>query len=175
MNEFTDSWLCSPGTSKTVISTSMHRTDINSTEFCFLSQFCWALQHMRMDKYDSDSPLYLRHVCEAQMCLPVWQQTNDNIWTLKKYRKYCKQAICIDIAAMRNLCRAIKFREKEMVRLLFKFSMLSVDPSKPSVMGKSGMYVTEFPDHMFDPWIVVKPVGYIIEARRALGAFRKRG
>jgi len=173
MNEFTDSSLSSPGTPQTVISTSMHRTDITNFEFCFLSQFCWALQHMRMNKYNSDSPLYLRHVSETQMCLPVWQLTNDNVWALKKYRTYYKQAVCIDMEAMRNLCRAIKLREGEIIRLLFKLSMLSVDPLKPIVMGKNGMYVTEFPDHMFEPWMAVKPVGYIIEARRALGAFKK--
>lgn len=173
MNEFTTSWPSSSNVRGTIVSPSMHRTDIRRIEFCLLSKFCWALQTLKTNKSDLDSPTFERDLGEVDMCLPVWRLNDDNSWRLLKYRTYRKRAIGIDVAAMRNISRALHTTENVIVHLLYKLSMLSVDSSKPDVMGKSGMYVTAFPDHVIEPWMTEKPLGYIIEARRALGAFRK--
>lgn len=172
MSVFLDLLYQTPATNPPLGDSTMHRADFSTVEFSLFNMFCWALMLMKVNKYDSDSPRYLRHLCETKLCLPVWRLTDDNVWVLKKYRTYNKQAICIDIPAMRNICRAIHLTEAELVRLLYKLSMLSVDPTKPDCMGIHGMYVTEFPEHMFAAWMKEKHVGYVIEARRALGAYR---
>jgi hypothetical protein len=146
---------------------TLHRRDIRSEEFILLARFCWVLQNV--EGWHDRIPYVLG---EVVMRLPVWKNTHTG-WRLYRYKNFKRQAFGIEVADFRRTCRYLKVSEGEMVKTLYRLSMLSVvmeqkDYQKPKFKMKfRGVKIG---------WEGIIPpcdfFGFVIERRRAEGHFR---
>jgi hypothetical protein len=147
--------------------TTIHRRDIRSEEFTLLARFCWALQHL--DGWNCKIPYVLGRV---EMRLPVWQASGLG-WRLNKYKNFTRDALGIEVSDFRRICRYLQVGESEMIKTLYRLSMLSVvrgqmRVDKPKFKMKfTGVHSGWEGDILSD-----EVFGFVIERRRAEGHFR---
>ena len=149
------------------MSATLHRRDISSGEFYLLSRFCWVLQNV--EDRNEKIPYVLG---EVVMRLPIWKNTYSG-WRLSRYRDFQQQAFGIEVSDFRRICRYLNVSESEMVRTLYRLSMLSV------VYEQTEHEIPRFKMKFLGVkigWVgIISPsvsFGFVIERRRAEGNFR---
>lgn len=147
---------------------TLHRKDITAADFKRLAAFCAALQSL---EDENGFELYL--VLDAvTMLLPVWYCAGNG-WLLSRYKQFDRQAIWIEAYKFRRICNYLRVRESVLVQLLYRMSMLGVVADQT---------ISARPRFRQPTWCrtdegwkqdSVGTLGFILEARRALGDFRK--
>lgn len=150
---------------------TLHRRDISATDFTRLAKFSHALSVL--EGPNERLPWNLK---EVSMLLPVWYLSNS-YWRLANYKEFKREALGITVADFRRICRYIKITEPQMIDTLFRMSMLSlVKGQKLSDRPKFKMPFSGLPIS-FDEWShnALEAFGFVIERRRANGAFKQGG
>lgn len=147
---------------------SRHRSDITFDDLTMLARLVSALKKVPYRFY---SPLY--ELGEYDMLLPLWVLTGNG-WQVSHYREIRQEAIGIPRNAFIHVCRNyLKESPGRVLRVLFKFSMLSVVPG--TKVGDEPQFRQPFYGVLLDDWEggekYVK-AGFIIEKRRITGGFR---
>lgn len=146
---------------------TLHRRDINGTDFRLLARFCRALQNL------NDENGRLPYVLgEIEMYLPVWSLGQFG-WQLAGYKSFDREALGIERADMRRICRYLRVHESSLVDTLFRLSMLAVIP--PEKICERPRFRMEFLGTCIDHLGLVPPqkaMGFIVERRRSEGHFR---
>lgn len=145
---------------------TLHRTDIISDDFRILAQFCAALNTLSKD----DNKL-LWYLGEVMMFLPVWCKSAGK-WRLSRYKGFRKEAIGIETADFRRICRYLDIREPMLIRTLFRMSILSVSRWQ-SVIDRP-RFRQDFVDVPYDmiDCEAACYTGFVLEMRRCEGSFR---
>lgn len=145
---------------------TLHRRDISSADFALLARFSRAIEILQTD--DDELVWYLGQI---RLFLPVWYNT-AGFWRLSRYKEFNKEAIGIDTADFRHICRYLMVKENVLVNTLYRLSMLAVlpyqsvlDPPKfrQEFWGVTYTTLSKRPCSHF---------GFIIESRRAMGGFK---
>jgi len=135
-------------------------------DFSLLARFCHALANLT----DFNGiPLYWE-LGEVEMTLPVWSLA-DSGWTLAKYKLFTHEAIGLEMAAFRRLCRYLRVHEHVLIDLLFRLSMLAVAPGQ--TMTGPRRFRQGFHGRRKGTWYADNAAGFglVIERRRAEDGF----
>jgi hypothetical protein len=145
------------------MSETLHRKDISSADFTLLARFCRALQILQTD-HVSELALFLGQI---RLFLPVWYNP-AGFWRLSRYKEFNKEAIGIDTADFRRICRYLMVKENVLVNTLYRLSMLAVLPYQ-SVLDPP-----KFRQQFYGVMEIMPSshFGFVIERRRAMGGFK---
>lgn len=149
------------------MSTTVHRKDISAQDFNLLARFCTALQTLQ-----GLNGLLAWCLGEVTMLLPVWYKSG-NTWRLSHYKEFQREAIGIETADFRLVCRYIECRESVMIDILFRMSILAVVPGQRMLEKKR--FRQEFIGTPVSRVGSVAPtscIGFVLEKRRSDGGFR---
>lgn len=143
------------------MSKSLYRKDISHQEYKILVNFSYGLNKMINDSYMRwGKVLFLG---EVNLSLPLWYRSLTE-WKLSCFRTFQREAVGIDRHAMNKLAKYLGMRTQDLVALLYKLSMLAVDPLNNNVLNSyTGM--------LSGTDSVESGYGYIVEKRRALNGF----
>lgn len=145
---------------------TLHRRDISSSEFNLLARFCYALNTLQ----DNDGRL----PCDlgvTEIWLPVWYKAGN--WKLAIYKSFRMEAIGLEITKFRRICKYLNVKEAELIRTLHKFSILSVVAGQKYYDSpKFRMPFWGQPIDSVGSVIATFDIGFVLEKRRAMGAFR---
>lgn len=149
--------------------TSQHRKDLGESDFRILALFCFALQKL---EDETGASLYWL-LGEIPLLLPVWYESGNG-WQFSSYKCYTCQAIWIETQYFRRICKYLQLPESLLVKTLYRFSMIAVVQNQKS-SDKSKFRQPTWRSSP-DGWKqdAEGELGFILEARRALGGFRKK-
>lgn len=148
---------------------TIHRKDITRGEMHLLARFSHALNTLTNEVGNS----LVWQIGECSVWLPVWYQSVGG-WQLSNYKQFKKEMIGIQKQDMRRIARYMRIRECELIKLLFKFSILAVTPGKLSMEKprfRMSFYGTPLNWGGGAPTSLIKD-SFVLEKRRALGGFR---
>ncbi|NTV48725.1 MAG: hypothetical protein HGB32_14995 [Geobacteraceae bacterium] len=147
-----------------------HRRDITGEDFTRLAKLSSSLSTM-------DS-LYLRpcwNLWDITMLLPVWFHSSTG-WRLDRYKEFKRDAYGITVPDFRRICRYIKVTEPQMIDTLYRMSMISVVKGQKSYERPKFKMLFQAGLISADGWEKdIEAFGFVIERRRADGAFRQEG
>lgn len=148
------------------MSQTTHRRDISAADFKLLAAFSHAIANLM----DNQERLLYRELGAIELILPTWKY-NEQIkdWEIAAYKLYRKEAIGINTADFRRMCRYLKTKEAEVIDLLFRLSMLSQE-SVPQTRHKT--FRQHFHSQLIGEPMVEAGFGFVLEKRRTLGEFR---
>lgn len=149
--------------------TLLHRKDLGESDFRMLALFCYALQKL---EDETGASLYWL-LGEIPLLLPVWY-LSGNGWQFSAYKSYTCQAIWIETRHFRRIGKYLQLPEPLLIKTLYRFSMLSVVPDQKN-LDKPKFRQTTWRSSP-DGWKqdAEGELGFLLEARRALGDFRKK-
>ncbi|MCM0082970.1 hypothetical protein L4X63_15355 [Geomonas sp. Red32] len=149
---------------------TLHRKDIIKDDLTLLARFSHALTVVAIF---GRTPVY--EVGEITLWLPVWKLAEDGSWQLDKYKTRLVPAIGITKNGMRLVSRYLQVKKSELIRVLFKLSVISVAAGchsnhKPEF--RQNFRGESIDSYGFEPPELIRH-GYLFEKRRAtLGGFR---
>lgn len=147
---------------------TVHRRDMRSSDFRLLADLSRAYSINNPDSPTSFGPVYELGLVE--MTLPVWYKAGSG-WQLSQYRQFAQQAIGIETAVFRRMCRYIQYKESIVVQTLFKFSMLAVIDGQKLYEGPR--FRMPFLVESDVPWLGDTRFGFVVERRRLEGKFKQ--
>lgn len=148
---------------------TIHRKDITGGEMYLLARFSHALDTLSDEVGNS----LVWEIGACEVWLPVWYLSAGG-WQLSNYKKFTKEIIGIQKHDMRRIARYMRVRECELVKLLFRFSILAVvaersTSAKPRF--RMSFYGVKSSWGGGAPTSLIKDA-FVLEKRRALGGFR---
>lgn len=99
-----------------------HRRDIGISDFQQLAQFSRALHVIKRP----DIPSIVWLLGERELWLPVWYLADT--WRLSAFKPFQEEAIGIETCDFRRVSRYLRIKEPELIALLFRLSIISVQP-----------------------------------------------
>lgn len=149
------------------MSNTLHRKDITHDEFSLLARFSRSLQVV-----EGSNGRLPWLVGEVEMWLPVWHQSRGS-WQLSTYKPFIREALGLEVWAFRKICRYLCVKEADLIRTLYRLSMLAVVPGqRPFEPPKFRMYFHGEPISYPGCAPMTEIFGFLIERRRAEGDFR---
>ncbi len=147
---------------------TLHRRDITAGDFRLLAAFCAALNVLEDEMGGS---IYWT-LGVVTLILPVWF-LSGNGWQLSRYKPFDRQALWIETRQFRRVCNYINAGESAVVGLLYRMSILGVIADQKLLDRPRFRQPTwrNTPDGWKQD--VGGELGFLLEARRALGEFRK--
>ncbi len=148
---------------------SLHRKDLVASDFRILALFCYALQKL---EDETGASLYWL-LGEIPLLLPVWY-LSGNGWQFSAYKSYTCQAIWIETRHFRRIGKYLQLPEPLLIKTLYRFSILAVVPDQKNWDKPKFRQPTwrNTPDGWRQD--ADGELGFLLEARRALGDFRKK-
>lgn len=146
---------------------TIHRKDITGTEFTLLGNFCKALRVLENQNGNLQWVLG-----EVVMWLPVWYRSGTQ-WRLADYRPFRREAFGLEMTAMRRICNYLGVKESEMIRTLYRLSMLAVVPNQ-RILAPPRFRMPFFGIEIDYKGFAAPSdsFGFVIERRRAEGNFK---
>lgn len=148
--------------------TLLHRKDLSESDFRLLALFCFGLQKL---EDETGASIYWM-LGEIPLLLPVWYLSGSG-WQFSSYKSYTYQAIWIETRHFRRIGKYLQLPEEVLINMLYRFSMIAVVPDQKNSDKPKFRQPTwrDTPDGWKQD--VGGELGFLLEARRALGKFRK--
>jgi|GEM_PF-1570404 len=141
---------------------SIYRSDISQEDIKKIVNFSYGINKLISDPFGRWGTVL--DLGPTAMIVPIWCKTGMG-WQLSCHHKYVKEAIGIDRHTMSRLAKYLNIKSRDLVQLLYKLGMLSVDPADHTTV------LQDFTGIILGADLSTTGNGYIVEKRRALDGF----